>query len=188
MTGDYRIILPLMTSVVISTLVSHFLSRETIYTLKLSRRGIDILAPPRPDPLARVRVADVMVRGVITLRDALSFPAILERLRQHPFTSFPVTDDDNRLVGILGYGELREVLTSERPETALTARDLMRTPPPVSYPDETLTEVTEKFTLAGVGRLPVVSRTDPAELLGVIFHSDVLAAYQRVVLGKGGGR
>lgn len=52
MTGDYRIILPLMTAVVISTLVSHVISPETIYTIKLRRRGIDILilAARRPDP------------------------------------------------------------------------------------------------------------------------------------------
>lgn len=60
----------------------------------------------------------------------------------------------------------------------------MRRPPPASYPDETLTDVTEKFAISGVGRLPVVSRADPAALLGVISHSDVLAAYQRAVLKR----
>lgn len=183
MTGDYRIILPLMTSVVISTLVSNFISRETIYTLKLSRRGIDILTPRRPDPLAQIRVRDVMVREVVTLQDTLPLHAILEYLRRHPFTSFPVMDG-NGVVGILGYAELREVLTSESPEETLTARDLMRTPPPVAYPDDTLSEITEKFRSAGVGRLPVVSRDNPAVLLGVISHTDVLTAYQRVVLGR----
>jgi len=187
MTGDYRIILPLMTSVVISTLVSNFISRETIYTLKLNRRGIDILTPRRPDPLAQIRVGDVMVREVVTLQDTLPLGAILECLRRHPFSSFPVMDG-NGLVGILGYGELREVLTSESPEKTLTARDLMRTPPPISYPDDTLSDVTERFTSAGVGRLPVVSRDRPTVLLGVISHTDVLTAYQRVVLGRLGGK
>ncbi len=184
MTGDYRIILPLMTAVGISSLVSHFLGRETIYTIKLRRRGIDILAPPRPDPLARIRVADVMVREVVTLDERLPFRTILEHLRRYPFTSFPVTDGNNALVGILGYDELREAFTSERPEGALSARDLMRSPPPVSYPDETLTEVMEKFRVTGAGRLPVVSRESPTTLLGVISHSDLLAAYERAVLEK----
>lgn len=42
MTDDYAIILPLMTAVVVSTMLSRAVSRETIYTMKLSRRGIDI--------------------------------------------------------------------------------------------------------------------------------------------------
>jgi CIC family chloride channel protein len=48
MTGDYRIILPIMTAAVISTLVAHYVSRDTIYTLKISRRGLDVSGPP-PD-------------------------------------------------------------------------------------------------------------------------------------------
>jgi CIC family chloride channel protein len=184
MSGDYRIILPLMTSVVISTLVSHFLGRETIYTIKLRRRGIDILTPPRPDPLAQIRVADVMGRNVVTLRADLPFRAVLDHIRTHPYTSVPVVDGDGKLEGILGYSELREALSAERPEETLTARDLMRTPPPVCRPDDTLTEVTEKFRLADVGRLPVVARDDPGTILGVISHTDVLAAYERLVLGR----
>src|SRR5664280_749470 len=43
MTGDYKIILPLMIACVISTLVIKWISKDSIYTMKLRRRGIDIL-------------------------------------------------------------------------------------------------------------------------------------------------
>jgi CIC family chloride channel protein len=186
MTGDYRIILPLMTAVVISSLVSHVLSPETIYTIKLRRRGIDILAPRRPDPLAQVRVGDVMTRDVISVKEDLPFPDLLEELRRHPFSSLPVMDGDGRLAGVLGYSELRDVLTSEPPDRSLAARDLMRAPPPVCYPEDTLTDVTETFRLANIGRLPVVTREAPDRLVGVVSHTDVLAAYERLVLGRSG--
>ena len=42
LTGDYRIILPLMIAIVVATALSNALTRDTIYTLKLRRRGIDI--------------------------------------------------------------------------------------------------------------------------------------------------
>ncbi|GLZ50340.1 hypothetical protein Acsp06_65250 [Actinomycetospora sp. NBRC 106375] len=42
LTGQYSIILPLMTAVVIATGLSHRISRDNIYTLKLLRRGVDI--------------------------------------------------------------------------------------------------------------------------------------------------
>jgi len=184
MTGDYRIILPLMTAVGVSSLVSHFLSRENIYTIKLLRRGIDILKPPPLDPLAKLRVADVMVRQIVTLDEAVPLRTIVDHLREHPFTSFPVTDGNRTLVGILGYGEIRDVLTSKHPNGTLRARDLMRTPPPISYPDETLSQVAARFRLANVDGLPVVSREDPRVLLGVISHSDLLAAYERAVVDK----
>ncbi|MFN2166373.1 MAG: chloride channel protein, partial [Anaerolineae bacterium] len=40
MSGDYRLILPLMFATVISTLLSEYLHPDSIYTLKLTRRGI----------------------------------------------------------------------------------------------------------------------------------------------------
>jgi CIC family chloride channel protein len=42
MTGDYAIILPLMLATVVSTLVTCALSPESIYSLKLVRRGVDL--------------------------------------------------------------------------------------------------------------------------------------------------
>jgi CIC family chloride channel protein len=48
LTGDYSIILPLMLAVVVATGLSKLLSEDSIYTLKLRRRGIDIEGPARP--------------------------------------------------------------------------------------------------------------------------------------------
>ncbi len=181
MSGDYRIILPLMTAVVISGMTSNFLGPDTIYTLKLRRRGIDILAPRRDDPLALIHVADVMTRDVVTLADTLPLPEILKRFRGHSFSSFPVQDGKGRLLGVLGYEELREVLMSERTPEDLVARDLMRAAPAVGHPEQALSDVMETMARQGVGRLPVVSKDDRAALLGIISERDVLAAYQRLM-------
>ena len=61
LTGDYPIILPLMIAVALGTGASHLISRDTIYTLKLVRRGVDINAESTIDQaLRQVTVAEVM--------------------------------------------------------------------------------------------------------------------------------
>ncbi|MEJ8279827.1 chloride channel protein [Pseudonocardia spirodelae] len=61
LTGDYALILPLMAAVVLATGLSHLVSRDNIYTLKLLRRGIDLAADtPTDEALRRVTVAQVM--------------------------------------------------------------------------------------------------------------------------------
>src|SRR5262249_19736681 len=45
LTGEYTIILPLMFAIVLATAVSRGLSPDTIYTLKLRRRGIVVDRP-----------------------------------------------------------------------------------------------------------------------------------------------
>ena len=41
LTGEYSTILPLMLAIVLATAISSRLSRDSIYTLKLRRRGVD---------------------------------------------------------------------------------------------------------------------------------------------------
>jgi CIC family chloride channel protein len=60
LTGEYTIILPLMAAIVIATLVSRTLSRDSIYTLKLRRRGMDLDARPEPALLAGLTVPSVV--------------------------------------------------------------------------------------------------------------------------------
>ena len=62
LTGDYRLILPLMCAVVVATALSNVVTKDTIYTLKLRRRGIDIDAPAAPSRLARIQIGDAMGR------------------------------------------------------------------------------------------------------------------------------
>ena len=49
-----------MTAIVLATGISHLLSHDTIYTLKLRRRGVDLDAPPHATAMTTVTVAQVM--------------------------------------------------------------------------------------------------------------------------------
>jgi CIC family chloride channel protein len=61
LTGQYSVILPLMATVALATGVSHLISRDTVYTRKLLRRGIDIDAEARAEDAGRgLTVAEAM--------------------------------------------------------------------------------------------------------------------------------
>ena len=51
MTNDYRIMLPLMAATVSSVYLSHWLLPQSIYTLKLHKRGIHYPYEREPAPL-----------------------------------------------------------------------------------------------------------------------------------------
>ncbi len=82
MTMDYQIILPLLIAVVISTVISRALSRETIYTLKLARRGIDIRQLGQTSPLSRTTVAEAMTRNFPTVLPTMPVSELVIRLRK----------------------------------------------------------------------------------------------------------
>ena len=60
MTGDYKIILPLMIACIVGCLASGQILKDSIYTLKLARRGVNIRAGKEVSVLRSISVKDVM--------------------------------------------------------------------------------------------------------------------------------
>ena len=100
MTGDYRIIGPLMIATVVSSLLSEFMSRESIYTLKLSRRGVDVIGA-RPDLLATIPVAEAMTTEFDSISPETPVSDAMERLARGEGPRLPVGDGDGTLVGVV---------------------------------------------------------------------------------------
>jgi CIC family chloride channel protein len=95
MTGDYKIILPLMLSCIIAAIASGQLLRDSIYTLKLARRGIDIKEGKEVNVLKSMFVKDVMNPNVETIPEALPLGQMAERISKSKFNSFPVLNPEN---------------------------------------------------------------------------------------------
>ena len=101
LTGEYSIILPLLMAVVISTTLSAAMSRESIYTAKLSRRGIDLLARnPRPE-LAGLKVSDLMLPAPKSVSTRMSLPDVLKALRASRRPGLPVLTEHGEYVGVV---------------------------------------------------------------------------------------
>jgi chloride channel protein, CIC family len=175
LTGEYTVILPLMFAVVLSTSLSAAISPDTIYTLKLRRRGIDI---------RRGRAANLM--EVLQVRDAMrplpaAVPAraplteLIHRLTEDREDALPVVDESGAFRGTL---LAREVEAAARDNSLdAVAADLAREAPAVSV-DETLHDALGRLARTESGGLPVVDAPG-GTLVGWITHRDVLLAYAR---------
>jgi CIC family chloride channel protein len=178
MSGDYRMILPLMLTVVISTfLARHWLGGESIYTLKLTRRGVRLASGRDVDIMDAVRVEEAMTREVHTVPADLALDDLSERFRVTQHHGFPVVDGRNRLIGIVSIQDLKRALENGA-SSETRVRDIATTDPLVAYPDETMATALERLGARGVGRLPVVSRQEPSRLVGAIRRDDIVRAYQ----------
>lgn len=179
MTNDYRIILPLMTACVLSYVIASQLHRESIYTLKLSRKGIKLREGKAKTILETIYVNEVMHKDVETVPVSLTVRELASRMRESRHTGFPVMDGD-KLVGIITFLDMRQALDAGRedePISNVMSKDLL-----VVHPHENLNEALKKFALRGIGRLPVVDRDDKRRLLGIITRSDIIRAYNKGLL------
>lgn len=152
LTGEYSLILSLMLAVALATGVSSLLSRTTIYTAKLVRRGVDLDAPP-PSWAARHSVRMVMAPAPQPLRRGSSLSAAADALEQAPGGELPVADDEGRLFGVLTAEALAERM-GEQPDDADPAQwaDVRPTVPP----DASVADALELLEQHSVRALPVV--------------------------------
>jgi chloride channel protein, CIC family len=153
MTGNFTLIVPVMLAVGTATAVSRHLSRSSIYTTKLLRRGIDIERPKATNVLQTLTVADVML-PVTFLQGTGALPAA------------PKPPDDD--------GDAQHAL--ERLVGPVTDRH----EPQVLFADETLDQALRQLVLYGRSGLPVIS-ADREHLRGWITRQSVLGALADLV-------
>jgi CIC family chloride channel protein len=184
MTRNYTIILPLMIAVVISFVISRALNRETIYTLKLVRRGVDIRQITRASPLREVTVGEAMTPNFPTVPPTMPIRELMTKLRRTGHHGFPVVNEKGDFVGVVTIADVEAAMTTKGSPSTLTVKDIASKSVVVAYPDEFIHDVFVKLGSRDVGRIPVVDRRNPKRLLGVLRRHDVLTAYSKTIMRK----
>ena len=187
MTGNYKIILPLMITCITSTLVVRRVTKDSIYTLKLTRRGIDLEAAKmkRLDIMESIMVSDTMVKEVIsfneniTVRDAESM--IISNL-SYRHRGFPVLDPEGNLVGFVTQKDIHDAMLSDNADTLI--KEIMTKDIIICYPDENLKIALQKLGERDIGRIPVVERGNINNLVGLITRENIIASYNEALLNK----
>ncbi len=182
MTGDYRIILPLMLASVVSTLVANKLMRESIYTMKLSRRGISLKAGKDRTLLEGIMVHEVMTRSWQALPQNMPLPQLLQFVEQSRDNVFPVLNLRGELAGILTLQDIRSVVTKRVLEDLVIVEDIISHNYPTVTPDENLGSALAKFEVRDLDGLPVVDKHNPKKLLGILRRSDIISFYNKRLL------
>ena len=154
MTGDYKIMLPLMIACVISTLVVKWISSDSIYTMKLTRRGIDILKLKNEDLLEKIKVSEAMFRKIITVNESKTVSDAESLLKSTSHRGFPVVDNNGRLTGMITHRDIYDALKDGRGD--VTVAEIMSDNLVTCYPEETLKNALEKLGENDIGRIPVI--------------------------------
>lgn len=172
MTQDYAVIVPLMISNLVSLFISSRLQREPIYEALAVQDGIHLPASKsHRDP--QHQVLFIMRTPAETLPADITVAEAIDKVRAGKFPSAVVTDGP-RVVGVLNL----DALQKELPNKGNKIIDLLdATYFPHVHSDQSLDVALERMGSNHVQVLPVVSRADIHELLGVVTLGDVLESY-----------
>ena len=184
MTGNYRIILPLMTACIVSNLGAGQLMKESIYTMKLIRKGVDIREGKEVNILRSIRVGDVMNPKVETLYEGLGLELLAGKISKSKYNSFPVVNDRDQLVGILSFFDYNEAMFNEDLKNLVVAKDLATDDVVTVTSEDNLYDALEKISFKDFALLPVVSPEDATRLVGILTRRDIIGAYDKAVIKR----
>ncbi len=153
LTGEYSIILPLMTAIVLATGVSHRLSPDTVYTLKLRRRGVDLGARETIER-ASMPIAGVMRPVPEPVPADHSLQAASDKLAYSPYGVLPVARDGDYL-GVLTARAVAEAISDGQHDA--TPAELLAELPITLRDTDHVDEAVRALDGSGLGALPVLS-------------------------------
>jgi len=143
---------------------------------------------PRPQP-RRARVKDVMTTTVVTVNPHTPYKEIARLLSENRVSGLPVLSAERHVVGVVTEANLLaeeekrslERMTipghGPRQQWALTAGDLMSSPPIAIGPNATIAGAAREMSAHNVRRLPVVD--EDGRLLGIVSRRDLLSVFLR---------
>lgn len=141
------------------------------------------------------KVGSVMTMEVVAVAESTPFKEVAKLLARHRISGVPVVDDDEKVVGVISETDLmlrQAQQDAERPRllrrlpaarrraakaAALTAGQLMSTPPVTVRADDSIARSARTMAQHRIERLPVLDEED--RLVGIVTRRDLLQVFLR---------
>ena len=184
LTRDYAIIVPLMISNLIAFFISYKLQKEPIYEALAHQDGVHLPSSGGRTAGRHVRVEQAMQPAPIVLHPDILMVVAAESVNGSAMDAWPVADDSGlwgmiskvKLEDAIAHGladkRVADVIGERFPRHLLTTEEF-----PHLHVDHDLGLALERMGATKVNVLPVVSRANLRELLGVVTLTDVLRCY-----------
>ncbi|MEZ4236602.1 MAG: chloride channel protein [Myxococcota bacterium] len=184
MTGNYRVILPLLVSLASAGLVARMVGVESLYEAELRHRGITLRRRPPKMQLEEIRVKDLMRTDILVrARSDEPLQDASRRLVDAPVDEAFVEDDQGHFAGTIELHTAAATLLA-RPGTAgpPCVADATTDDVPAVRDEASLADVIPLFFRGRADALPVVDAE--RHLVGLLLERDVIAACHRMIVAK----
>jgi CIC family chloride channel protein len=161
------------------------LKRESIYTLKLVRRGINIFQGREKNILKSMFVKEIMGKDVELVSEDTPISKLVELATNTKHSCFYVRDESDNLIGVIDEISLRQALASSQYlKHIFIAEDITNLHVATVRENDSLDSVMSRFAHENLDELPVVSHFDQRKVIGSIMLNDVVAAYNSAIIKR----
>ncbi|WAL58798.1 chloride channel protein [Thermocoleostomius sinensis] len=177
LTRDYRIVLPLMMAVGLSIWMVEYLHPQVVIDNTPEPKPAIDPTEPVSFPLIKVREAVQPISLQLSAQESLTNAG--HALLTHRCHSALVIDENQHLIGILTLCDLHRLMSRTKSDEELNElmqqpiRELCSTELIFAHEDELLSEVSDRLSVRGLHQLPVMTRDDPPQVIGLLSQEDI---------------
>ena len=184
MTGNYEIIVPVMFSAIIGTVLAKRLYHDSIDTVPLTQKGINIHAGREASLLSNIKVQEVMVKTFTTVNEDMPLTQLVNIMIANERFYVPVLNNKEEFTGILSIQDVRPVIFEDSVKDVVKAGELATEDMITLFPEDDLNDAMESFSIKDIEEIPVVDKDNPKIILGMLKRMDVMSAYKKAVLKR----
>src|SRR6476661_3030830 len=179
-TGGYALFVPLMVVTSSSYLITKYFEPYSVYTRKLTQKGVDVYANRDRGLLAKLDPRQLLQTDFIPVRPNTTLGELVDVFRHASRNLFPVVAAGGRLLGVVSLNSVRDALFDDANYATVRVRDLMQPAPAIVGPDDDLEHTLELLDRHGAWALPVCE--EDGRYLGFILKSAILVRYRRQLI------
>ncbi|KGO92523.1 chloride channel protein [Flavobacterium subsaxonicum] len=175
-TGGYNLMVPLMIVSSISFAVSKQFETYSMDVKHLADKGQVFTSNKDKNILSSLDIMEVVTSDLPTLSVNQKAEDVIALLSNTQYNHFAVTDDKNRLLGVVDFINIRQMIFSAFKVKYATMDELMTLPAEVASVEDSIEMIMEKFENTHVSYLPVLKDD---RYYGFIYKEKVLEAYRQ---------
>lgn len=185
-TGDYKLSLAVMLSIVVSTEITHHLFGASFFAEHLKRRDIDLRDGFEREVLDTIKVRHILDHGTSIKAETISVDTPLGEIREKLADSadgelFVVTPN-GELFGTIMLQDCGVTLFDNECNDLLRAADIARPHPPVLLESDNLGAAMNIMRESGEDHIAVIRDKHTRVFAGCVHQRDVMTSYNRALL------
>lgn len=181
LTGGYKLFVPLMIVVALSSFISKRIARHNVYKSMIAMKGG---TPEQKDEaviMMRKQLRDLVENDYVPVRQTDTLRTLLKALMKSKRNIFPVISEEGAIVGIVRVENIRPFLLDTELYDMVLVFDIMSPTGPALEATDSLHDATLLFENLHVWNLPVVEN---GKYLGFVSKAGVFDSYRKMLSAK----
>ena len=179
MTGGYDLFLPLLIVSASSYGVSRIFTPYGIYARRLAKRGELLTHQKDRSVLTLLKMDSVIEKDFSVVHPDMSLKDMVDIIAQSHRNLFPVTDDDDKLIGVVLLDDIRNIMFRPDLYRRIDVERFMSKPPTKITVGTPMEKVMKTFDETGAWNLPVID--EDGRYVGFVSKSKIFNSYRQVL-------